>query len=154
ANGPPGPLTATQAKQQQEAAAKDFERSVEIENSVGMKLRFIPPGRFLMGSPSDEPNRRAHEGPRHVRAISLPFCLGTSGVRQKEKRKVREKTPAFYHRETAGRPDHRPEQVRWADPGAFCNHLPELPEKKVAGRRYRLPTEAEWEYACRAGTQT
>src|SRR5206468_716293 len=60
--------------------------------------------------------------------------------------------PSGFGRDNGGGPSHPVEQVAWADAVAFCRRLSELPAEKAAGRAYRLPTEAEWEHACRAGS--
>jgi formylglycine-generating enzyme required for sulfatase activity len=65
-----------------------------------------------------------------------------------------ESNPSYFTREKGGGPNHPVERVSWNDAAEFCNKLSELPEEKKAGRVYRLPTEAEWEYACRAGTKS
>jgi formylglycine-generating enzyme len=62
--------------------------------------------------------------------------------------------PSWYNASQGGGPDHPVEEVVWADAVSFCTKLSALPDEKKAGRTYRLPTEAKWEYACRAGTTT
>jgi formylglycine-generating enzyme required for sulfatase activity len=126
-----------------------------VVNSVGMKLVRIKPGEFLMG---------AEEGKEGVETeITRPFYLGAYEVRQKEYEKIRGKNPSKYKfsRTDTGfgirtdtYPDSAVESVSWHDAVEFCKRLSELPEEKQAGRVYRLPSEAEWEYACRAGTKT
>ncbi|QDU25034.1 Serine/threonine-protein kinase pkn1 [Anatilimnocola aggregata] len=148
----------------------------EIKNSVGMKLLFIPPGKFLMGSPESEPGREAQEV-QHEVELTKGFYLGTHEVTfgqfkqfvadtnyqtegerdgkgaygANEAGKIEEmharftwKTPGFEQTD-----EHPVVDVSWQDAKAFCNWLSEK-EKKT----YRLATEAEWEYACRAGTKT
>ncbi len=125
-----------------------------IVNSIGMKLVLIPAGAFRMGSPQDEPHRCDDESfPRLVR-IDKPFYLGVFPVTQREYEAVMKDNPAFFQRKAGGGPDHPVEQVNWDDAGAFCRQLSGLAEEQKEGRVYRLPTEAEWEYACRAGTDT
>jgi len=118
-----------------------------ITNSLGMKLARIPAGKFKMGSPATEAERDAEEV-QHEVAITRAFYLGVYEVTQGQYEKVAGKNPSFFK---LG-PDHPVEQVRWNDANAFCKSLSDLPAEKKAGRSYRLPTEAEWEYACRAGT--
>ena len=125
----------------------------EVTNSVGMKLVLVPAGKFVMGSPATEAEREAGEG-QHEVVITRPFYLGAHTVTQGQFAKVMGKNPSFFHPKNGGSPDHPAEQVRWGDAREFCKKLSALPEEKKAGRTYRLPSEAEWEYACRAGTTT
>lgn len=128
---------------------KEPEKLKLVTNSLGMKLVLIPDGSFAMGSPDHEMGRRANEGPRHDVTLTRAFYLGTFPVTQGQYRAVMQANPAKF----AG-PDLPVEFVSWEEAVAFCRKLSELTEEKQAGRRYRLPTEAEWEYACRAGTLT
>jgi formylglycine-generating enzyme required for sulfatase activity len=153
AEGPPRALNTDEAKKQQEDEAKRLGVPVQITNSIGMKLNLIPAGRFLMGSPDDEPRREANEGPRHEVTITKPFYIGIYEVTQAEYEKVAGKNPSHFNKGNGGGLDHPVEMVSWEDAVAFCKKLSELAEEKKAGRVYRLPTEAEWEYACRAGGQ-
>jgi formylglycine-generating enzyme required for sulfatase activity len=123
----------------------------EITNSIGMKLVLIPAGKFVMGSPVTEAEREAGED-QHEVGITRPFYLGVHTVTQGQFEKVMGKNPSFFHSKNGGSPDHPAEQVRWGDAREFCKKLSALPEERKAGRTYRLPSEAEWEYACRAGT--
>jgi formylglycine-generating enzyme required for sulfatase activity/serine/threonine protein kinase len=152
-----------------------------LSNSIGMKFVLIPPGRFKMGSPSDEQGRGYEEGPQKEVELTRAFYLGIYEVTQQEYAKVISKladpsTPGEPVRARAGSPPvlpspqqgtsnpgdppsanterHPVDQVSWNDAREFCRRLSELPEEVAARRRYRLPTEAEWEYACRAGTTT
>jgi formylglycine-generating enzyme required for sulfatase activity len=124
-----------------------------ITNSIGMKLAPIPAGKFLMGSPATEAERDAEEVPHEV-VMSRPFYLGVYEVTQGQYEKVMGKNPSFFHRRNGGGPDHPVDQVRWPEAVQFCQKLSNLGAERDAGRVYRLPTEAEWEYACRAGTTT
>jgi formylglycine-generating enzyme required for sulfatase activity len=129
----------------------------EITNSIGMELVLIPAGTFMMGSPSDEKERSEHEGPRHEVRISRPFYLGKYPVTQAEYQKVMGTNPSWfspggpYKDKVAGLDTSRfpVGSVTWEDAQEFCRKL-----SARDGRKYRLPTEAEWEYACRAGTTT
>jgi serine/threonine-protein kinase len=125
-----------------------------ITNSIGMKLTLIPAGKFLMGSPETEAGRRVDEGPVHEVTISRPFYMGIHEVTQQQYEGVMGDNPAHFKKSNGGGPDNPVECVNWSDAVAFCRRLSEQPAEKSAGRSYRLPTEAEWEYACRAGTQT
>jgi formylglycine-generating enzyme required for sulfatase activity len=124
-----------------------------LTNSLGMRLARIPAGKFRMGSPADEPERDPEEVLHEV-AITRPFYLGVYEVTQAQYQRLMGKNPAFFNMQRGGGPDHPVEQVRWAEAVEFCNRLSNLAEERKAGRAYRLPTEAEWEYACRAGTGT
>jgi formylglycine-generating enzyme required for sulfatase activity len=123
-------------------------------NSAGIKLVLIPAGTFLMGSPESEPGHRLNEGPEHEVSITRPFYLGVAPVTQGQYEQVLGKNPARFHAGTGGGPDHPVETVSWEDAAAFCRRLSERAEESRAGRVYRLPTEAEWEYTCRSGTAT
>jgi formylglycine-generating enzyme required for sulfatase activity len=124
-----------------------------ITNAVGMKLALIPAGKFLMGSPADEAERDAEEL-QHEVVISRPFYLGVHEVTQEQFQMVMGRNPSFFNQGRGGGPAHPVEQVRRQEAIEFCKKLSELAAEKKAGRVYRLPTEAEWEYACRAGTTT
>jgi formylglycine-generating enzyme required for sulfatase activity len=121
-----------------------------LTNSIGLKMVKVPRGEFLMGSPESEPNRRPSEGPQHKVEISKPFFIGVYTVTQGQYEKIMGKNPSG----GARGPDQPVDQVNWNDAVEFCRKLSELPAEKKAGHVYRLPTQAEWEYACRAGTTT
>jgi uncharacterized protein (TIGR02996 family) len=126
-------------------------------NALGMELALIPAGRFRMGSTRSEEAHETCEGPRHDVTISRPFYLGTCPVTQAQFEAVMGRNPSHfdsYRTPHAGSPGHPVEQVTWYDAVEFCNRLSSLPQERAAGLSYRLPTEAEWEYACRAGTTT
>jgi uncharacterized protein (TIGR02996 family) len=125
-----------------------------LVNSIGLQLVLVPAGRFLMGSPDNEAHRDPDEGPVREVEISRPFYLGRCQVTQREYEAVTGENPACFSATYKGGPEHPVENVSWPDAESFCQRLSALPEEKKAGRTYRLPTEAEWEYACRAGTTT
>lgn len=125
----------------------------DLGNSIGLDMVFIPEGTFLMGSPEDESDRYENEGPQHE--VTVPtFFIGKFPVTQAQWRIVAESCPQV-DRELNPDPanfkgDQRPvEQVSWFEAVEFCARL-----TRKTGRQYRLPSEAEWEYACRAGTTT
>jgi formylglycine-generating enzyme required for sulfatase activity/mono/diheme cytochrome c family protein len=134
-------------------------RGPDVINSVGMKFVRIPAGKFRMGSPEDEKGRGADEQAHDVE-ITKSFHLGIYEVTQGEYEVVMGKNPSGFS--AGGRKkemvkafkDTRRfpvEQVSWDNAVDFCEKLSARPEEKAAGRKYRLPTEAEWEYACRGG---
>ena len=110
-----------------------------------MVLVLIPPGEFLMGSPDSDALAGGSEKPQHRVQISEPFYLGMCEVTQEQYRRVTGENPSRYKGD-AQRPVER---VSWNDAVEFCRQLSD-----TEGREYRLPTEAEWEYACRAGSTT
>jgi len=91
-----------------------------------------------------------HERPAHRVRISKPFYMGVYEVTQEEYQKVMGDNPSEFQ----GNPRLPVHGVSWHEAVRFCERLTALPSERSAGRRYRLPTEAEWEYACRAGTRT
>jgi formylglycine-generating enzyme required for sulfatase activity len=127
----------------------------EITNSIGMKLVLISKGTFMMGSPESEQGRNVIEN-QHEVTISKDYYLGVYEVTQAQYEKVMGKNPSHFQGAIVGNEnaDLPVEKVSWDDAVEFCKKLSELPEEKKAGREYRLPTEAEWEYACRAGSKT
>jgi len=135
-------------------AQKQSRPEKNITNSIGMKLVLIPAGSFLMGSPETEPGRRANEGPQHDVRISRPFYLGVYEVTQEQYEKVMDKNPSAFQQGKGGGAEHPVDTIGWDAAVAFCRKLSALEAENKAGRIYRLPTEAEWEYACRAGSQT
>jgi uncharacterized protein (TIGR02996 family) len=125
-----------------------------LTNSIGMELALIPAGTFRMGSPPNEP-RRMDDEPLHTVRITRPFYLGVFPVTQAEYRAVMRRSPSRFNRRRVPDPDVDPrrfpvESVRWVAAVSFCERLSARPEERDQGRTYRLPTEAEWEYACRA----
>jgi formylglycine-generating enzyme required for sulfatase activity len=127
----------------------------EITNSIGMKLVLIPKGTFMMGSPASEKGRQKDET-QHEVTIRKDYYLGVHEVTQSEYQQVMNKNPSNFQGEKikGDSSPHPVDQMSWNDAVEFCKRLSELPEEKKAGRVYRLPTEAEWEYACRAGSTT
>jgi sulfatase modifying factor 1 len=113
-------------------------------NSIGMKFVWIPPGNFMMGSPKEEKERIANEV-QHKVALSKGFYMGVYAVTQEQWQEIMGNNPSKFK----GEENLPVEAVSWDDCQTFANKLREK-DKNL----YRLPTEAEWEYACRAGTTT
>jgi formylglycine-generating enzyme required for sulfatase activity len=149
----PGPLTPGGAG----AAAR-------VTSSVGIALVRIEPGSFLMGSPDSDRGASDYEKPQHRVSIRKAYALAETAVTQGQYRTVMGNNPSRFQ----GSDDLPVERVSWFDAVRFCNELSAreglTPFYKVIGKTvevpdwtgegYRLPTEAEWEYACRAGGTT
>jgi formylglycine-generating enzyme required for sulfatase activity len=114
------------------------------EPTTGMRLVRLPAGSFMMGSPATELGREAEETPHPVRVRA--FDLGVTEVTQGQWRRVMGSNPSWFA--TCG-DDCPVEKVSWNDVQVFLGKL-----RASTGKPFRLPTEAEWEYACRAGTST
>jgi formylglycine-generating enzyme required for sulfatase activity len=132
-----------------------------ITNSIGMKLVLIPKGKFTMGSPDGEKDRATDEQ-QHDVEISKPFYLGVYTVTQKEYKEVILANPSYFSADSRGKDkvkgldtdDFPVESVSWNDTKKFCDELSKRENERRAGRTYRLPTEAEWEYSCRGGASS
>ncbi len=141
-------------------------RVAEIAVPGPLAMVWIPAGTFQMGSPLTEVDRQSHEGPQMEVTISNGFWMGQYEVTQAEYEEIAGVNPSFFNGVQDwptpgidyGTDTNRPvEQVSWEDAVAFCATLTD--RERLAGRipqgsHYRLPTEAEWEYACRAGSFT
>jgi len=154
--------------------ADDFEAffaegNALIAKPLALTMLWIPPGRFWMGSPPQEPERSDSEGPQQL--VQLPgFFMSQTPITQAQWRAVARSpqrpgerwghtlnpTPSRFQGDQGGllageaNTDNRPvEKVSWHDAREFCNRL-----NQRTGRHYTLPSEAQWEYACRAGTST
>jgi formylglycine-generating enzyme required for sulfatase activity len=133
----------------------------EVTNSIGMKLVRIPAGTFSMGSPAMESGRNKEEL-QHEVEITKAFWVGAHEVTQAQFQKVMGFNPSHFSAAGKGKDkvkgmstsDLPVENVSWNDAVELCRKLSDLPAERSARRRYRLPSEAEWEYACRAGTTT
>jgi len=123
------------------------------EDAFGGRFALIPPGEFLMGSPADEEGHREDEYQHRVR-ITQPFYMGlhpvTVGQFKRFVDATRHKTKASWRNPGFAQDDRHPVVNVWYDDVvAFCQAI-----EKISGNRYHLPTEAQWEYAARAGTTT
>ena len=132
-----------------------------IVNSIGMRLVRVPAGEFWMGSPDSDPDADADERPRRRVRITRSFLIGAFEVTQGEFERVMGENPSWFCRTGPGKnragPDtrrHPVDMASWNEAVEFCRRLSELTEERAAGRLYRLPTEAEWEYAARAGVES
>ena len=118
--------------------------TLDLGKGVTMKVALIPAGKFMMGSPAGERGRATNEGPQHEVTISKPFHTGIFEVTQAQYEAVMGTNPSKF------KGDNRPvEKASWNDAVEFCKKV-----SQKTGKAVRLPTEAEWEYACRAGTKT
>jgi len=114
---------------------------------------WIPPGEFMMGSPTEEIGRDPDESPQTRVIVARGFWIGKCEVTQSEYQKVMGNNPS----NETGDPNRPVERVSWFDAMEYCKKLTQACQthgKLPEGHVYRLPTEAEWEYACRAGTIT
>ncbi len=135
-----------------------------VTNSIDMEFVYIVPGEFDMGAVDDESGAHDEERPRHHVRITRPLHMGKHEVTERQYRQVMG-NDAIRTSDAEGKllgveplteaTENLPAvHVSYQDAVEFCRRLSELPEEVKAGRVYRLPTEAEWEYACRAGSTT
>ncbi len=161
-------------------AGREANPGADLPDSLALTMLWIPPGRFWMGSPQSEPERLEREGPQHLVQLQ-GFFMGQTPITQAQWRAVAgwqplpaerwgpelDPEPSYFQpsRNTKARSfsearfslllgeassDLRPvENVSWEDAREFCNRL-----SQRTGRSYTLPSEAQWEYACRASTNT
>jgi len=115
-------------------------------NRLGMKFVWIPPGNFIMGSPNTEQGRQpVPDEPEHKVTLTKGFYMGVHLVTQEQWQAVTGRNPSYFKFDKNLPVEH----VSWHDAQTFLGKLRETDDKP-----YRLPTEAEWEYSCRAGTTT
>ena len=131
------------AQTQAAAAGKPLRLSLDLGNGVQVALCYIPSGEFLMGSPAGEPGRQLDEQQQPI-SMPRPFYIGESEITQLQYSSVMDSNPSVF----MGK-DYPAENMTLADAQAFCKKVSESTRQPV-----RLPADAEWEYACRAGTAT
>lgn len=123
-----------------------------LGKGVNLEMVFIPSGEFMMGSPSSEKDREKDESPQHPVKINS-FYISKYPITQIQWKTVSQFpkiTRYLKHKPASFKGDNYPvERVSWLDAQEFCKRV-----SKYTGRNYRLPTEAEWEYACRGNTKT
>ncbi|NLF94724.1 MAG: formylglycine-generating enzyme family protein [Oligosphaeraceae bacterium] len=132
----------------QKACSAERGLPLEVVNSIGMKFRLVPPGSCLIGSPETEAGRGFSEL-QHFREFPLPFYMGMYEVTQAQWEAVMGQERNHSHFRDAQNPV---EEVSWYDCQEFVQKLGQL--EQLDSLAYRLPSEEEWEYACRAGTST
>jgi formylglycine-generating enzyme len=135
------------------AAEKTAEKAVilvgdPITNTLGMTFNNIPAGTFMMGSPGSEKDREGDES-QHKVTINKAFYMQTTEITQGQWTELMGTEPWKGKKCVKEGPSYAASYVSWDNAMAYCKKLREL-----EGKTYRLPTEAEWEYACRAGTKT
>ena len=131
----------TERVQRQRARSHASYFTEDLGNSINLEMIAIPGGTFMMGSPEGEGDK--DEKPQHEVTVQA-FYMGKYPITQAQYQQIMGNNPSKF------KGDERPvEQVSWNDAVEFCQRL-----SKQTGKEYRLPTEAEWEYACRAGTKT
>ena len=134
------------------ATARPYEGADWTLAEPKLTLLWIKPGAFTMGSPADERDRHKAEGPRTEVTLTRGFWLGRTEVTQAQYTAIAGENPSHF---TAAGPDAPAEHVSWLDATEYCRKL--TARERAAGRlpagyRYARPTEAQWEYAFRAGT--
>jgi formylglycine-generating enzyme required for sulfatase activity len=151
-NGPPARGNAPTAGANSFVGA----RAGDERDVAGIRLCWCPAGRFLMGSPPDEPDRRPDEGQVEVR-MTRGFWMGKDEVTQGQWKRVVGRPPGELTEELGEGDDLPLGNVNYSEAEDFCRKITDLGRRSgdlPAGWEFRLPTEAQWEYACRAGTMT
>jgi formylglycine-generating enzyme required for sulfatase activity len=146
-----GSLTVAAAQESKKAPGKTKgppkEISFDLGNGIKLEMLLIPAGEFLMGSPDSDNNVSDDEKPQHRVRITKPFYLGKYLVTQEQWEAVMSSNPSHFKG-----PKNPVEQVSWNECQGFLGKL----NAKAGGQKgkFTLPTEAQWEYACRAGSTT
>jgi formylglycine-generating enzyme required for sulfatase activity len=139
-------------KKQEEEKRKEIPKT--FTNSIGMEFVLIPAGEYMMGASPDDMDASDNEKPAHKVKITKPFYMGKYPVTQKQWIDIMGNNPSIFVEKkiiTSNKPleNHPVESISWNDVQEFLKKL-----NKKEGKNYRLPTEAEWEYAARAGSTT
>jgi len=144
-----GSVAVATAAEPKEAGSKTKsppkELTVDLGKGVKLEMVLIPAGEFLMGSPDSDKDADKDEKPQHKVRITKPFYLGKYQVTQEQWEAVMGGNPSHFKD-----PKNPVETVSWDDCQKFLDKL----NAKVGGGKFRLPSEAQWEYACRAGSTT
>ena len=125
------------------------ELTIDLGKNATIRLVLIPAGKFMMGSPPNEKDRSNDESPQHQVRITKPFYMAVTPVTQKQWKAVMVQFPTASGKFVQINDDNAMGMVSWADANDFCRRLSAKTRQSV-----KLPTEAQWEYACRAGSQT
>lgn len=134
------------ARAEEKPAKPPEELVLDLGGGVSMKLVKIPAGKFMMGSPENEKDRQKNEGPQHEVTITKAFYMGIYPVTNEQYKQLIGDAKGI---RVFGGPKYPAVSMTWETAVSFCKVLSEK-----TGKTVRLPTEAEWEYACRAGTTT
>lgn len=159
------PFDSEAARKSQEEWAASLGVPVEYTNPLGMKFVLIPPGEYMRGSPNGDTLATPAERPQHRVRLTHPFYLSTTEVTQKQFRDITGQTPSYFRAGGGGEArargldlsDRPVDTVSWVKAAQFCQALQQKFPADVGDYEwsgYRLPSEAEWEFACRAGTTT
>ena len=145
-----------ESEAEEREVSADSSPQEEITNSIGMKLQLIPAGEFMMGATPGDDQVDDDERPQHRVEITKPFYIGVYEVTQSQWERVmgttvrqqrdKDNRSWYLYGEGSSYPIY---YVSWDEAIGFCEEL-----SRMTGEKYRLPTEADWEYACRAGTET
>ncbi len=146
---PAGSASAVGKTSPNDLTAKLEEISVELGGGLKMEMVLIPPGEFMMGSPDSDKDARADEKPQHRVRITKPFYLGKYPVMQEQWQAVMDDVVDNNPSEFKGA-KNPVERVSWDDCQVFLGRL--NAKSSAGGGKFHLPTEAQWEYACRAGS--
>ncbi len=122
--------------------------TLNLAKNITLDLIGIPGGKFLMGSSEEELEREKEESPQHQVSVR-PFLLGKYPVTQAQWQAIMGTNPSRFADSNVSQSKKPVERISWFDCGLFCERL-----SQIVGREFRLPTEAEWEYACRGKTIT